>query len=100
MVKSDEDEAFEDNPIAATADDEKPVKKYKCETCPYYETGRVIKWCKSCSDDYKLLQQLAEDIQKRRGFINLCAAPVIKKELNLLIGEVNELRIKVKRLGG
>lgn len=96
-----DDEGFEDNPLTASPDDEeKPVKKYKCETCHYYERGKVIKWCHRCSDDYKALQDLSEAIQKRRGFIHRDSVVVVKHELNLLIGEVNELRLKVRRLGG
>lgn len=103
MAKSDSESSndlFEDNPIAANVETEKPVKKYKCETCHYYETGTPIKWCRRCSDDYKELQKLAEAIQERIGFVHRDASPAIKKQLNLLVGEVNELRLKVRRLGG
>lgn len=100
MVEGNEDSTFPESPIAEATDEEKPVKKYKCETCHYYEQGKPIMWCKACSDDYKALQDLSEAIQKRRGFIHRDSVVVVKNELNLLIGEVNELRLKVRRLGG
>lgn len=92
------EEVFTDNPILEVADEPKAVKKYRCHSCPYVETGNPIQWCKACSDDYLELQALAKQIEARRGFLHRDAAPNIKRELNLLIGEINELRRKVKRL--
>lgn len=94
------EEDFSDNPLLPSLAEDKPVKKYRCHVCAYVEHGTPIQWCKACADDYLELQTLSKQIEDRRGFLHRDAAPNIKRELNLLIGEVNELRRKVKRLGG
>lgn len=92
------DEDFAESPLLEVEAEAKPVKKYRCHVCAYVEQGTPIQWCKACSDDYQELKELARLIETRIGFTHRDAAPGIKRQLNLLIGEVNELRLKVKRL--
>lgn len=92
------DDDFPENPFYREQLEARLAKKYRCHSCPYVETGNPIQWCKRCSEDYLELQELAKQIESRRGFLHRDAAPNIKRELNLLIGEINELRRKVKRL--